>query len=456
MSRRPARLPLRARATAAFAIGALVLSLALSALTYGLVRQYLLDQRESAALAQVFANANLVRDGLRVEDPDVRALLGSLVGTTDSQPVLRVGDVWFARSVNVGEGDLPGSLRATVLDGGASRQRFETGGTPYLGVGVAIPETEAAYFEAFPLDELDETLDSLRTALLIAASVTTVSGAALGWYASRRVLRPLRDVADAASRIGEGDLSARLDEPGDADLDPLVRSFNGMASSLEDRVERDARFASDVSHELRSPLTAMRAAVDVVDARRDELPDRVRIALGVLRSQVLRFERMVLDLLEISRIDAGVERVDLEPVPVDAFVTRVARGLGAADEALEVAPSARGSVALMDQRRMERVLANLVENAEQHGGGVSRVAVDRMDGNVRVLVDDSGPGVPEEERERIFDRYARGSGARQQVGTGLGLALVAEHVRLQGGTVHVEDAPRGGARFVVELPVVLP
>ncbi|MBK9179990.1 MAG: HAMP domain-containing histidine kinase [Acidimicrobiales bacterium] len=446
------RLRLRLRATVAFAIGALAVSLALSGLTYGLVRRYLLEQRESTATTQVYLNARLVRSSLLAGDTDVPALLASLATTLGSQPVLELDGDWFARVVNVGRDDLPGPLRATVLDGGASRQRFAAGGVPYLAVGVALPDADAAYFEAFPLTELERTLDTLRAALLVAATITTVAGAALGWYASRRVLRPLRDVADTAALIAEGDLSARIDEHGDADLDPLVRSFNDMASTLEGRLERDARFASDVSHELRSPLTAMRAAVEVVDARRDELPERVRVAVAVLRGQVRRFERMVLDLLEISRIDAGVVPVDLRPRNVAGFVRRVARGLLPDGPPVEVSPAAAEALALVDERRFERVLANLVENAQKHGGGVTRVAVDAGDGRVRVLVEDHGPGVPAEERSRIFERYARGDAARHQVGTGLGLALAAEHVRLHWGRVWVEDAPDGGARFVVELP----
>jgi signal transduction histidine kinase len=259
-------------------------------------------------------------------------------------------------------------------------------------------------------------------------------------------------VSDAAAGIAGGSLDIRLSVPTDKDLAPLAESFNSMVGALAERIQRDARLATDVSHEQRSPLTTQSTSLEVLRARRGELSERSQAALDLLAADVQRFQRMVQDLLEISRFDAGVAELEVEEVDVRALVHHALGREGPV-------PSADGggdAVVLGDKRRLERVVANLVENAAAYGGGVTNVGVVRDDGHVRVLVEDAGAGVPVAERSGVFERFFRGSAAGRRgagSGSGLGLALVAEHVRLHGGRVWVEDGPEGlGARFVVELP----
>ena len=226
-----------------------------------------------------------------------------------------------------------------------------------------------------------------------------------------------------------------------------------MADAVQTRIERETRFASDVSHELRSPITALAAAVEVLDARRADLSVRTQQALDVVVSQVRRFDQMVLDLLELSRMDVGVIGLHREEIEIVPFLERVGMRYGMSEPRIEVAQGGPTTVAL-DKRRFERIMANLFDNARIHGGGVSRVVVDTpRHGFVRIAVEDRGPGVAPSERSLIFERFARGSAGRSRAGgTGLGLALVAEHARAHGGVAWVEDAPNGGARFVVEFP----
>jgi signal transduction histidine kinase len=264
-------------------------------------------------------------------------------------------------------------------------------------------------------------------------------------------------VATAAAAIAEGDLSARIDPGGDPSLAPIATSFNRTVADLEARVRADARFAADVSHELRTPLTAMLGAVDLVEATADRLPPDGQEGLALLRAEVLRFERLVADLLEISRADAGsadlvVEEVRLAALVEEALLRRALAGRPTAR--LEVAADAGDVLIRADKRRLERVLGNLMDNADKHGGGLTGITVARGRDTACVLVDDGGPGIPEAERSRVFDRFARGSGStrNRSDGAGLGLALVARHVHAMGGTVTVGDSPSGGARFVVELP----
>lgn len=237
----------------------------------------------------------------------------------------------------------------------------------------------------------------------------------------------------------------------DPDLDRLVSSFNDMADAVQTRLEREARFASDVSHELRSPITALTAAVEVLDGRRDDLPERSQQALDLVVSQVRRFDNMVMDLLELSRIDAGSTELHREEVDARELIARIAQRYGFGEVTLDVDESVPTMVRI-DKLRFERILANLLENAREHGGGPVRVSAGMRNRTTFVLgVDDAGPGVARGERSRIFERFARGSAARHRVGTGLGLSLVAEHAHAHGGEAWVEDRPGGGARFLVSF-----
>jgi signal transduction histidine kinase len=323
-------------------------------------------------------------------------------------------------------------------------------------VAIPIAEVEADYYEAFELDSTADTLSSILLALVIGSAITVLLATGVGIWTSRRLVQPLGRITDAAGEIASGDLSTRVALEGDPDLDRLVNSFNDMADAVQARIEREARFASDVSHELRSPITALAAAAEVIHGRRGELPDRTQQALDVVVGQVRRFDAMVIDLLELSRIDAGATELHTEEVDIVALCRRIIDRNGFRDLPLDVPDHAgNGSPlsATVDKLRFERILANLLENANHHGGGPTRVSIERTDGPfLLVVVEDAGPGVARGERLRIFERFARGSAARHRIGTGLGLALVSEHATAQGGDAWVEDRPSGGARFVVRIP----
>ena len=438
-------------------MGALVLSALLAAVTYGLVRENLVRQRESVATNQTYLNGRLVRDALRSAGVVVSDVLDSLETTGGGTPVLMRGGVWFAPP-GFGPEQLPAQLRDVVIDGQPARMRFRLDDQTQLGVGVPLPAVQSAYFEITSLDELEGTLSSLGISLLAAALVTTIAGAAMGLSVSRRILRPLAHVSAAAVAIAGGRLDTRVAQIDDADLKTLVTSFNDMASALQERIERDARFASDVSHELRSPLTTLAASIQVLEARREELPERAQAALDLLAADVHRFSAMVEDLLEISRFDAGAVHLQLEDVRIGELIMHALAASTDADVPLAISADAVDCVVQADKRRLVRVIANLVGNAESHGDGTVGVSIDLDDHYVRIAVDDAGPGIDEHERDRIFERFARGAAAGSRgagAGVGLGLALVKEHVQLHGGQVWAQGRGDGapGARFVIQLPV---
>jgi signal transduction histidine kinase len=197
----------------------------------------------------------------------------------------------------------------------------------------------------------------------------------------------------------------------------------------------------------------MTAAVEVLATRRDELPERTRQALDVLVDQVLRFDAMVMDLLELSRLEAGAIDGHVEEVDLADLVRRIVARTSTPAVPIEV-QSELDTVADVDKVRIERIVTNLVENAHVHAGGATRVSIEAgIDSDtLHIAVEDAGPGVAAGERTRIFERFARGSASRHRVGTGLGLALVAEHAAALGGAAWVEDRRNGGARFVVQVP----
>jgi len=436
-------------------MGGLALSAGLAIMTYGAARTYLLDQRERSVVRQTYAAASVVESELLAPEPDIPRVLSSLAIPAASQAVLLHDGRWYAVSLQVGRDDIPQSLRDRASTGTPVRQLFLIRGEAHLAVGLPLSGGSGAFFEVSSLEDLDRTLRVLRNALAGAAVVTTLAGAAVGIWAGERLLRPLADTARAAAAVGSGRLDVRLERTGDSDLDTLAEAFNGMTAALRERIERDARFASAVSHELRSPLTTLATSVQVLRGRREEMAEPARAALDLLEGDVRRFQRLVEDLLEMSRIGAGVAEVSLEAVRPDELAAHALRSARAADVPIDVEPSVSGCVLHVDKRRMERVMANLVDNAQTHGGGILRVAIEADEGRVRLAVEDRGPGVPPDDRERIFESFVRGRAAGRRGsadGTGLGLTLVAEHVRIQGGRVWAEDRPGGGARFVVELP----
>ena len=344
-----------------------------------------------------------------------------------------------------------------MQSGQPALMRFDHDGATHLAVGVPLETIDGAYFEIVSLGELEDTLESISISLLAAALLSTLAGAAVGWWAARRVLRPLRGIGDAAHAIATGRLETRVEASTDADLAPLADSFNDMAIALEERIQRDARFASNVSHELRSPLMTLAASIEVLENQRDDMPVRAQAALDLMVADIERFQQLVEDLLEISRFDAGVMYLDLEEVRVDVLVLQAVQTSTDADVPVDIDSDLAGVVVKADKRRLSRVIANLLDNAAKYGDGATRVALRKRGDAVQIAVEDDGPGVPADDREAIFHRFDRGSSAghrRGIDGVGLGLSLVAEHIRLHGGSVWVEDRDDGqtGARFVIELP----
>ncbi|MHB2022325.1 MAG: sensor histidine kinase, partial [Mycobacteriales bacterium] len=424
-----------------FATGALVVSAALTIIAYTYSRGYLLDQFAGIATRQAYSNARLVRDQLLPGNVDMTTLLTSLGGPSGSQSVVAYRGRWYASSLAEGLAALPTPLVSRVLAGQPAEQRFRLPSGPRLAVGLPVPEAHAYYFAIYSLNSLARTLHAIAVSLLVGAAATTIGGALLGYWTSRRLTRPVLEVAEASARIAEGQLSTRLQVASDRELAKLSRSFNEMADALQRRIERDARFVADVTHELRSPLTTLSLTLSVLKARRGSLPPRGQQALDLLEGELMRFQRLVDDLLEMGRVDLTASQPELTRIPVAEFVRRLCRDHLPPEVQVSVDSRLADVEIQLDKRRLERALVNLFDNAKRHAGGVCEVRLEASPGAAQIVVVDHGPGVPEHERERIFERFARVSPARDRTdGAGLGLALAREHVLAHGGRIWVEDA----------------
>ncbi|MEU5405156.1 sensor histidine kinase [Nocardia asteroides] len=448
--RRP-RLParfrgLRGRVMTAFVLGASVVAVVLAASVYGISTRYMEAQRIRTVDRAVAVHAELLR--LRLDDPAVTSAqaLDALHLPTGYIAVLHRDSRWTA--VGVDDGFVP--LAPPAIDPTAAlpstATRVRLGDQPYLRVWTTVDDGTVLY-EFAPLRELEATLRLLRTILFACALLAVAVAAISGAWAAQRTLSPLRQVARTAARISAGEQELRLPGDDDPDLSTMVDAFNAMVDSLHRRIEREHRLVSDLSHELRTPLTTLTTTATVLAGHSDELSERPRAALGLLVEETAYLRGLLDDMLALARAEAGIHRSEPAPLSLAELLTHLLRGRGAAPELLDI-----GDPGMVRGRRMEleRALVNLLANADRHGGGLAGVRVERDGAEIRVLVDDAGPGVAPADRERIFDRFV--TAAPATAGTGIGLALVAETVAGHGGTLRCVDRPGGGARFVLTVP----
>jgi two-component system OmpR family sensor kinase len=313
---------------------------------------------------------------------------------------------------------------------------------------------------AAPLDARDRLLRRLAlmlTLLVVGATLATLAGS---WWLAERAVRPIHQIIDQAEAIEAGSLDRGIRASADSrEYHRLVAVLNGMLGRLRSAFDAQRRFTADASHELRSPLTALRGELELA-RRRERSPDEYRRVIDSSLEEVDRLSRMAEDLLTLARSDAGVmqprfDRGDL----ADCVTQAVDRLRGAASSGqVELAVQARGDThGCFDADLLKRLVWNLVDNAVRMtpAGGRVEVRVGRTDGRVMLEVLDTGPGIPDDQTEHIFDRFVRLDESRTPepaAGTGLGLAIVRSIARAHHGEVWVENRPEGGACFRVELP----
>ena len=456
------------------------------------IRDGLFDQRLNQLLGETARSAAVAQatldDSTASTVADVQPLFNALVaaqqvgGSGDREVYLRrspaegppvfVNDMSTDRSLGA---LISPELRAAVRASDVQRwvsvaiPRPDGGVAPGVVIGSVVTVPVVGRYELYYLYSLaseQQTLTLVQRVLVIAAVGLLGFVGGITWFVTRQAVRPVRAAARVAERLADGRLEERMAVRGVDELATLGRSFNEMAGSLEDQMQRMAelsvlqrRFVSDVSHELRTPLTTVRMAAEVILDAKDSLDPAAARSVELLTSQLDRFEDLLADLLEISRFDAGAVELDAESRDVTAVVARAVEGVTPLADRRGVALETdlgRPVVADIDPRRVERILRNLLHNAVEHAEGRPvRVRVGADVRAVAVTVRDHGVGMTLEATEHVFDRFWRADPARARTtgGTGLGLAISLEDARLHDGWLEVWSRPGEGACFRLTLPL---
>jgi two-component system, OmpR family, sensor kinase len=308
-----------------------------------------------------------------------------------------------------------------------------------------------------PLASVSEAQTGVARAFIL-AGVLALAGALLGAFLiGTRVSRPLRRMATVATRVDAGDLHPRIHDPGgqSPEVRVLTDAFNHMLDRLTEAFAAQRAFVADASHELRTPLTVIAGQLEVLAAQANPPAQEVRRVERLVQAEIARVGRLVDDLLLLARMEQ-TEFLQVETIDLAPFVAELWDGMSLlATRRFELGEVPRGSLR-GDPDRLAQALRNLVANAIDHTGpgeGLVRMRVEAARGRVRFFVEDDGPGIPEDQRERVFGRFHRTDAARDRAsgGTGLGLAIVRAIAEAHGGTVAAEQSPEGGARIVLEL-----
>lgn len=351
------------------------------------------------------------------------------------------------------------SERILLAEPGFSTVEIEgAGDVRLLTSRVVLPDgAEATIRVGQPLAPVDTALEGLGDIFWIVGIVTLMLGALAGWLLASSATRPMRRMAAVAEGVDAGELSTRMPVDGTRDeVRRLAESFNGMLDRLEGAFERQRAFVADASHDLRTPLTVVRGQIEVLARNTDPGPDEVRRVAGLVSQATARMEAMVEDLLLLARSESA-ESLRLEEEELGPLLAGEVDGMDFDDDRRITVGNVTGRTVRIDRDQVSRAVSNLISNAVQHTstGGFIDVSAADLGHSVSIIVDDNGPGVPEADRARIFDRFARLDQARTSTdgGSGLGLAIVKAIAEAHGGGVRCVDSPLGGARFVIDLPV---
>ncbi|MFB7217575.1 ATP-binding protein [Streptomyces sp. NPDC056227] len=469
-----ARFGLRIRLISAFLLVAAISAVTTATLTYREARSAILQQAQDTAVAQFRDRITAQAVSLPVDAPRLRTMCQALA--REGKPHTWIVFAEYA-DLKVSSSDRPVSnvitpeLRDAARNTAhASFQRVVKDGKPWLTIGMPVmfdrgegrQPTGLVLYAVMPLLPEEANVSAMVTAARDGALPALLIALVPALLAARSVLRPVRDLRRAAAGIGRGELDTRIEVKGSDELADLAWTFNESSTKLQQSVEelrqaeeRARRFASDVSHEMRTPLAGMLAVTEVLDEDAAHLNADTAAAVRLISAETGKLATLVEDLMEISRFDA--KAADLHPDEVDVAETirKTLQSRRWEDRVATELPE--GVRAVLDPRRFDVIVANLIGNALRHGAEpVSvRLWTERRDGRDRLVTEvaDSGPGIDAAVLPHIFDRFYKADAARtRSAGSGLGLAITQENVRLHGGTVHAANVPSGGAVFTVELP----
>lgn len=446
----------RRRIATAFALVAALSAGVLAIVTFLVAREYRTRTFQQAAIDE--ANVALALAPTTLTESSFERLRSEYEARSEANMVAVGPAGVFTSSPGLNVDDIPSPLRATS----ATRPRpdrihADVDGKSSFVVAAQVPGGTRYYF-FFSLEQLEATFREVGLISAAAWALTSIAAGAFGHVTARQTLRPVGAAATAAEAIAAGDLSARLSGRPDDEFGVLAESFNHMADEvqaliikLEESAARERRFTADVAHELRTPLSAMTATASVLDDQLDQLRPSARHSVSLLIRDIRRLRDLVLELLELSSLDAGIDEVRLEPLRVVDAVGAVVRGIELPSGSKVSLDIEDGAAVLAEPPRLRRVLTNLLSNAAQHGAGTIHVSARRDGSDTVIEVADDGAGIPAADLPHIFDRFYKSDASRAGGGSGLGLAIAREHALAQGGDLSAANGERGGARFLLRL-----
>jgi signal transduction histidine kinase len=447
---------LRRRLTIAFILIAGIASGALALGSFLRVRQDRLSDSLDAAKAEARFDLVLAQGFLPLNEENIRRLLESFQQNRVNV-VLVTGQATLPSNPSFAPRISP-SLRSLVAEGRLAYERVQSEARDLLVIGGPIPGSENQLYFVFGEDRIQRDLVQSRNVLLAGWGIVMILAGLVGSLLARRTLDPVARASQAAQSIAEGLLATRLPVKAKDEFGAWAASFNEMAEALEAKIAalqeaqaRERRFTSDVSHELRTPLTALVGEASLLREHLDRLPPEARRPAELLIQDVARLRRLVDELMEISRFDAGRESIEVDSVDLIALIRAAVRARGW-DQKVDV--SGQEVVLRSDRRRLERIVANLMGNALEHGGGRCRVSVGVNGERAFVEVTDRGQGIPSDHLAHLFDRFYKADPSRMGTGSGLGLAIAMENARLLGGDIEVWSEVGTGSRFTLLLPVM--
>ena len=381
----------------------------------------------------------------------------------------------FSRSTNFLEREsIPDTLRERIatsnqIEWERTEIVYATGEViPGVAIGKRINAPFAGSYEMYVLFNFESqqaSIGIIARGLLIAYLFVFLMILLMAYLILRRVIDPIRKVAEVAESFTSGDFTRRVAVQGEDEIAALGRAFNEMAFSIEQQISRlenlsrvQQRFVADVSHELRNPLTTVRMASEVILGAKESFDPVIARSAEILSTQILRFDQLLTDLLEVSRFDAAVATLDYAPIDLESLIRETIDSLDADPARFTITLEPKGETVLIDgdRRRITRILRNLLSNALDHGEGKEiLISLHRRESAVDLGIRDFGIGLTPDQYQRVFERFWRAdpSRSRERGGTGLGLSIALEDARLHGGGIRVHGRPGKGALFLLTLPL---
>lgn len=450
-------------------VGVILLAMVLlSVYILGVVSQRLHDSEKVKLFAKANIVSGLITDTEEVDDATRFNIAQTLAGSSIRGIAVRTDCRAFfdtgAESDIVGKIVIREAVSKCMAEGDQAYSYNNEAGTMSVAVPITLNGKKAgAVYLLESVVDIDATIDSIRTSLVFFAVLISILIAMLSLALSLMTIAPINNFITVAKEFSKGNFNVKAQEKGSSELREMAKALNYMSSELDNFEQNRKKFVSDVSHELKTPLATIKLICESLITTDNPAPEMIREFLGDLSDEVDRLTRLVERLLTLTKMDAGQNNAAPTPVDFVVMLNAVIRKLTPNAEAKNIVLYSDFSVTalepiMLDYDKIWEAVYNIVDNAVKYTpeGGYVKLGLSEKGGIITVRVEDNGPGIPDGEKEHIFERFYRldDSRARDTGGTGLGLAIAREAAVLHGGSIGVHDGEDGGSVFEITLPYV--